>query len=759
MHFKKAFYFILGSFLLLKATAYLIPLPDTLQRDYSAVVYSREGSVLRSYLTSDQKWRYFSDSKKLPKHIVDGLTCLEDQRFFWHPGVDPLALSRASFQYLKEGRIISGASTLSMQLARMMEPKARTVKSKLLEILRALQYELRFSKKEILDLYLSHVPFGSNIEGLEAASHFYFQKNAKELSKGEYLFLLLLPQNPHRWDDLKREELVALRNEKLDRWQNCGLVTNPEYQDIKNESIPRKRVNNKVLAPHMSDYYIQNQDKKEIYSTLDYSLQDSLEQFVLHKKNHYSRHGVRNSGVIVIELATRSVVAATGNFDYFSKNNAQMMNSLNVPRSPGSTLKPFLMSLAVSEGKVLPETLLKDYPVKIGAYSPENFDGQYSGLVRADEALFHSLNVPFVLMLKDYGFQKFLQNLQSVLPEHHFSDQPIGLSLIVGGVEMTPLELAQVYLTLALHGQNSPLKTLQDVKDNENNSHLITASAVQMVENILKRRHRPDFDLNENYFPDNNIVWKTGTSQKKKDAWSVGYNDKHLVLVWLGNLDRESSSLLTGAQSAAPLMFDVFKMLPQNTPTLKLSSKQNELTETTVCAFSGMRATESCPHKKKVFAIKGQVPTEACPYHKKVMVDNLSGMRVNQGCLSSNGYQWKNILYLPTEINQHYKRSYGYGTQEIALAPQCQNYSSIKNKIAIESPQALDYVNFNKEKESILRLPLRISKNNDQEDHLCLLDGQALASAKSFIEVSQGRHYLFCSNASGQSDEITFSVR
>lgn len=608
---------------------WLVPLPARIDVPYSQVVTDRHGRALRIFLTPDEKWRVETHLDEIDPLLVRATVCFEDRFFWFHPGVNPLALLRAAWQNMRAGRIVSGGSTLSMQLARIVEPRPRTWRSKLIETLRALQYELRLGKRRILELYLSRAPYGGNLEGVTAASLAYFGRPPRRLTPAEVAFLVSLPQAPVSRFLLRAapSEVTKARDRVLARMRACGLLSEAAYRSALRESVPTGLRPMPARAPHATDYlHALFPDTTRIRSTLDANVQRTVESLVQAYRPLVYRNGATQVSVVVIENATRKVRALVGSLDYWDEAHDGQVPGFLAPRSPGSALKPFLYALALQKGVITTETLLEDYPTNIRGYQPINFSGTFRGLVRAEEALAYSLNVPFVHLLRRTGFRDFLRLLErggvDVRPGMDY-----GLSVITGALEVRLLDLTNLYVTLARDGWHGPPVLVED-SNPPAERRLLHPGAVVLTRRALALRDRPDAPhLRSVTLPRATVYWKTGTSWGRRDAWSVGFHAGYTVGVWVGNFSGEGAEGIVGGELAAPLMFDILNALPASARELK-PPPDADLTRVPVCPFSGERPTDACPGVRWVLAVRDAAPLRACPYHRRLLVERDSGRRM-----------------------------------------------------------------------------------------------------------------------------------
>jgi penicillin-binding protein 1C len=531
------------------------PLPLDQARRVSTTIVDRNGKLLRAFAMADGRWRLPVDAS----HDVDPtylklLLAYEDKRFHSHAGIDPLALSRAAFQLVTSGHIVSGGSTITMQLARLMEPRReRSVYAKLRQMVRALELERQLSKDEILNLYLALAPFGGNLEGIRAASIAYFGKEPKRLSLAEAALLVALPQSPEtRRLDRHPDAARAARDKVLHRMVEEGVVAVDDAAQARATVVPKTRKQMPILAPHSSDQAIATfKDTPVIRLTLDANLQKVLE--ALARDRALALGPNISVGIIAVDNASGEVLAHVGSPDYFDERRAGQVDMTRALRSPGSTLKPFIYGLAFEDGFVHPESLIDDRPIRFGSYAPENFDMTFQGTVPVRRALQMSLNVPAIALLDRVGSSRLSSRLRQagaslVLPK----DEAPGLAMGLGGVGITLQDLAQLYVGLARLGMTKPLREIAVNKDEREPMRLMDQAAAWQVGNVLIGTPPPENGAH------NRIAFKTGTSYGYRDAWSVGFDGRITIGVWVGRPDGAPVPGLTGRAAAAPILFDAF---------------------------------------------------------------------------------------------------------------------------------------------------------------------------------------------------------
>jgi len=532
------------------------PLPLAQARQVSTTVVDRNGKLLRAYAMLDGRWRLPVDAKSnVDPGYLKLLLAYEDRRFRSHAGVDPFALGRAALQLVTRGHIVSGGSTITMQLARLMEPRReRSVYAKLRQMVRAIEIERQLTKDQILDLYLALAPYGGNLEGIRAASIAYFGKEPKRLSLAEAALLVALPQSPEtRRLDRYPDVAHAARDRVLDRMVEDGRVSAEDAAQAKAVPVPRLRKPMPILAPHSADQAISTvKDAPLIRLTLDSGLQKNLE--ALARDRAIALGPNISVAIIAVDNDSGDVLARVGSPDYFDDRRAGQVDMTRAVRSPGSTLKPFIYGLAFEDGFVHPESLIDDRPIRFGSYAPENFDMTFQGTVPVRKALQMSLNVPAIALLDRVGASRLSSRLKQaganlVLPK----DEAPGLAMGLGGVGITLQDLVQLYGGLARLGSTRPLREIMNANEPTRESlRLMDPVAAWQVGNVLIGTPPPENAVH------NRIAFKTGTSYGYRDAWSIGFDGRITIGVWVGRPDGAPAPGIVGRTAAAPILFDAF---------------------------------------------------------------------------------------------------------------------------------------------------------------------------------------------------------
>jgi penicillin-binding protein 1C len=595
-----------------------LPKPPLLQGiDFSTRVRDRNDNVLRVTLTADQKYRIWTPLKEISPALIDATLRFEDKYYGKHPGVNPVSLSRAIWKLATAGRTRAGASTITMQLARLRyHLHTRTFAGKLRQIVYALELERHYSKAQILEAYLNLAPYGRNIEGVGAASEIYFSKTAARVSEAEAVALSVIPQSPTR-----RALVAGGENEHLtaaqQRWYTRTNAAETPSLTFRAEARSRRQ----LIAPHFVQQILESRKTgSEETTTLDLSLQHILEKRVSDYVAQNRERGIENAAALLIDFRTMEVLAQIGSSD-FSK-----------PEIHGSTLKPFVYALALDQGRIHPLTLLKDAPRSFGDYNPENFDREFLGPIRASDALSRSRNVPAVTLASELAhptFYEFLRSAEVALPQpaSHY-----GLSLPLGGAEVTMEDLVRLYAALANGGRLQPLRRLLHDPSSTRGARLVSPEAAFLTLDMLGKTPRPgmtDADSSR-YAP---VFWKTGTSHGFRDAWSVAVFDHYVLAVWIGNFDGKRNPAFIGRTAAAPLLFQMIDGLRARQPSHAephLPAPEMNLKRVEFCSVSGQLPTASCPHRTESWFIPGISPIATCDIHREVLVDASTGLRVAQ---------------------------------------------------------------------------------------------------------------------------------
>ena len=651
---------------------YWFSLPDELFKvPSSTVIDDKDGYLLGAKIASDEQWR-FPHNPDVPEKFKIAIIEFEDGWFYKHPGFNPISLFRATYQNISQGKIISGGSTLTMQVIRLSRKKSRTIFEKLIEIILATRLELTYSKDEILALYASNAPFGGNVVGLDAASWRYFGRSAEDLSWSEAATLAVLPNAPSLiYPGRNQEDLFKKRNRLLNKLLTKGYLDSLSCDLAKSESLPAKPVPIPQQASHLLNRALALYPKVRTKTTINRNLQIAVTNIIASHHQTLKYNEVHNAAAIVVEVETGEVRAYIGNTrNTDGHEHANDVDVITAPRSSGSILKPVLYAAMLEAGEMLPNTLFADLPVQLGGYTPKNFTNRYDGAVPASKALSRSLNIPAVKMLQQYDVHRFYDLLRKLgFQTLNNSSGHYGLSLILGGAETTLWDLAGVYAGFSrvlnhfydYSGKYDPADwhapiLVPSKKDNKPvkliNESPVRASAIWLTYEALLEVNRPAELVGwESFASSRKIAWKTGTSFGFRDAWAVGATPNYVVAVWVGNADGEGRSGLTGVSSAAPIMFDIFNLLPSVdwfTPPF------DEMVEIPVCSRSGYRVSINCEDSDTVWVQKSGLRTSTCPYHQLVHLDESGKFRVRSDCYEPSKMKHKPWFVLPPVMEYYY---------------------------------------------------------------------------------------------------------
>lgn len=666
---------ILGILAFFLLAIIFLPLPDPLfEKNYSTILESRNGELLAAKISNDEQWR-FPASDSIPENFKKSILLFEDEHFFYHPGFNPISMLKAAKGNLVSGKMKRGGSTLSMQVIRLARKnKSRTLFEKSVEIVLAIKLEILYSKEEILSFYTAHAPFGGNVVGLSAAAWRYYGRNEFDLSWGEAAALAVLPNSPALVFPGKNEiKLKKKRDFLLSKLHKRNEIDSITLFLSKEERLPGKPYPLPRVAPRLLTRSIsEGHGNKRLRTTLDKNLQVNIQEKLKFHMEGMQANQIFNAAVLVVDIESGETKAYIGNFDS-GWEHGQEVDVITANRSTGSLLKPILYAATIDEALISPKQLLPDYPIFYDGFAPKNFDKKYRGAVHADEALTRSLNVPFVMLLKEYGYEKFHQKLKRLgmsslsRPAGHY-----GLSLILGGAESNLWQLtsmyAGMYRTLSRYYQR-PLIAKYNANDYFSNSYLENTKhkkrtgslenelSVASIWSAFKAMHgltRPEeFTGWQNFSSAEPISWKTGTSFGFRDAWSIGLNGKYVVGVWMGNADGEGRPGLIGVKTAAPLMFSVFELLEARAFP---KPPATEFLDFQVCTKSGQRASEHCEDIKTMKLPTTARTTKSCSYHKLLHLDASGKFQVDSRCYSVSEMAHKSWFTLPPVQSWYYKK-------------------------------------------------------------------------------------------------------
>ena len=744
-------------------TGYIFCLPRHLFHvPYSTVVTDRNEELLGARIASDGQWR-FPPRNTTPEKIKECLITFEDKHFYHHWGVNPFAIGRAFYQNVKNKRIVSGGSTLTMQTIRLARNESRTFREKLIEMIWATRLEFRASKEEILSMYISHAPFGGNVVGLDAAAWRYFGHSADDLSWAESAMLAVLPNAPAMIHLSKgRKTLLDKRNRLLKQLLEKKTIDSSTYELAISEPLPDEPHPLPQIAPYLVSRFYQERNGEYSRSTINKGIQTQIEDLAERWSNEFRRSDIRNLAILVIDIPSNQVVAYCGNVHFDRKQGGNQVDVIQAPRSTGSILKPFLYYAMLQEGSLLPDMLLPDVPVNINGFTPQNFSMQFEGAVPASEALARSLNIPAVTMLQRYGVPKFHSFLQQIgLKTINRSSFHYGLSLILGGAEATLWDVTNAYAMMGRSLLQLPQRScslLLPTSRITESTDPFQPGAVWQTFDALKEVNRPE-EIDWKSIPSmQTIAWKTGTSYGFRDAWAVGVTPRYAVGVWVGNATGEGKPGLVGAQTAGPVLFDIFNLLPSSS---WFTRPAGIFVEAEVCRKSGHLKGRFCDETDTLLVLPAGLRTEACPYHHLVTLSANESQRIYENCANTEPTLRKSWFTLPPVWEWYYKRHhpeykplppFKAGCGEDTFQPMQFIYPPMNARIKL--PKQLDG--------SKGFLTVELAHNNPNATVFWHLDETYQAQTQDFHKISlqpaAGKHSLTAVDGEGNTISTTFFV-
>ena len=741
INFKKVIIFFITLFILL--FIYLIKVyitydPKKLVEEinYSKVVLDRKGEILSVFLNNEEEFHIKYDGE-VPETLKTTVINYEDKKFYSHSGVDYPRILKSFFNNMI-GRKKMGASTISMQVVKLLEPKKRTYFNKLIEVVKAYKLESEFSKEEILKIYLNNVPYGSNIVGYSGAIKMYFNKEVKDLSYAEAALLAVLPNSPGILNLKKNnDKLETKRNRLLKTLLDRKLIDERQYKFSLLEKFPNKIYYYEKKAPQFSIFLKNKYPEKIIKSTLDYNLQKKLEKIVHDYSNAMKDVGINNAAVLVVNNKTKEVLAYVASQDFYDKRNNGEIDGLQAKRSPASLLKPFLFALSIDDGLIVPDSVYPDVPIYFGNFYPKNSTNTFTGMVKIEEALIKSLNIPFVKLLSDYGvdrFYYFLENNDNY-PEDRFDKY--GLSLILGTREMRPVDIVKLYVGLANYGKVSNLKyTLTE--DVPKEYEQFSKGASYLTLETLSKVVRPG---NEKlYSEERPISWKTGTSYGLKDAWSVGVSPDYTVLVWLGNFNQKSIFSLSGVETAGNLLFKVFNIVDINSKSF--SKPMEDLKEIEIDEKTGYRKIYDVESKKVLYPKNAKL-LRTSPYYKKIFVDE-NDIEIDSRSEKFDKRKEKIVIEYPVEVSNYFFLNGVRENKKVKIAYPVENLNIFVPK---------DFEGYNK-------IAIKLYNPNNEYVYWYIDEEYMGFSNESerFFELDMGKHKLTIVTEDGAREEVKFKI-
>ncbi|NOQ74358.1 MAG: penicillin-binding protein 1C [Crocinitomix sp.] len=773
LRFIKRYKYILSALTLTVFFIWFFCLPKTLFDDpTSTVLLDKEGNLLAASIAADGQWR-FPYNPTVPEKFEKAIIQFEDRSFQSHWGVSIKGLARAVYQNMSSGEKVSGGSTITMQLMRMSRKgQSRTIWQKVVEIFMATRAEWRYDKSEILALYASNAPMGGNVVGLDAAAWRYFARPADQLSWAETATLAVLPNAPSLMHPGKnRDLLIAKRNRLLDRLYEVDEIDSTTWVLSKLEELPEKPHPIPRIAPHLLTRVIKDGLKGQVVQTsIDISIQERTNSIVQFHHEKLRENEIHNAAVLVMEVETGKVIAYTGNVPNVEAEHSSDVDIIMAPRSTGSIIKPFLYASMLENGSVTPEMVVQDIPTIMSGYSPKNYNLKYDGIVKIDDALSRSLNVPMVRLLTKFGVEKFHYSLQKLgfttiknTPQHY------GLSLILGGAETNLWDLVSAYGLMARSlnrypnygtGVNKRTSYLLAEEEYIEERPVFSAATSWFTFQAMREVQRPEDDINWELFETSQqIAWKTGTSFGFRDAWAVGTNSKYVVGVWVGNADGEGRPGLIGRETAAPILFDVFSALPQS-DWFYQPFDDMQLVE--ICSKSGYRASDACEQTQEKYIPKKALNTPPCHYHQFLFLDSSSTYQVNSSCYNMALAKKESWFTLPAVAEYFYKNHDPNYRKPPAYMEGCVNTVGQK-ELAVIYPKSNSQIfiplNFEEVNEAIFFEATHINEKINLYWHL---DDSFIGTTKGIHQMkympATGKHRLTIIDEKGNSEMVLFEV-
>jgi penicillin-binding protein 1C len=755
-------------------------LPAPLFNDpLSTVVFDRNGELIGARIADDGQWR-FTEPDSIPEKYKKAVVSFEDRYFYYHPGFNPFSIARAFFQNIKEGEIISGGSTISMQVIRLSRKgKPRSVSEKLIELVLAFRLELKYSKEDILRMYAANAPFGGNVVGIETASWRYFGRDPFSLSWAETAALAVLPNAPALIHPGKnRKMLLQKRNRLLKKLYSDGEMDQVSYELALLEELPDKPKPLPQMAFHLTDRLYISHKGKRISSGIEAELQERCNRVVERNQIRLNAMQIRNAACMIVEVETGQVLSYVGNIR--NPSHPEYGGDVDVimaERSSGSILKPFLFTFMQYRGHILPKSLIADIPTRYGTYSPKNYNRDYEGVVNASVALSRSLNVPAARMLLEYGVSRFCHDLNELgFSTINKSSSHYGLSLVLGGAEVSLWELAGAYSSMARmlnHFNESQGKYFSEdwhmpkifkknisINNEGSEQGLIGAGAAWLCFQALQDVNRPGTETGWELFSSSRkVAWKTGTSFGFRDGWAIATTPEYVVAVWTGNSDGEGMPGLTGLNAAAPLLFDLLNVLPATT---WFGIPYDDLEKVPVCHESGHRPGKFCMNIDTILISPAGRSSEVCPYHDMIHLDKSGKFRVSTNCYDQSQMIHKSWFVLPPAQEWYYRKKDPSYKPVPPMMKGCSDSGELQQiQIIYPDPGAVIYIpnELDGEKGKVIFEAVHRNPGNKIFWHI---DNKYIGITQYFHQLSvkpeKGKHQLILVDESGQSTRVNFEI-
>ena len=750
---------IVGSFLLFIFLNWLFPLPDKVE--YSTIVTDNKGEVIHAFLTRDQQWRMKTELSEISPLLRKTIIEKEDRYFYRHLGVNPFAMARAFVKNILRGRRTSGASTITMQVARSLEPRQRTYWAKAIEVFRAFQLEWKYTKDEILQLYLNKVPYGGNIQGVKSASILYFNKNPDHLSLAEITALSIIPNRPSSLVMGRNNgRIVEQRNKWLRRWAASGIFTPAEIADALAEPLTASRGSVPGYVPQLA-WRLKKKGDPIIHTYIEMNKQLKIEKLVKDYSRTLELKNIRNAAVIVLDNQTHHIISYIGSADFHDSTDGGQVNGAAAIRQPGSTLKPLLYGLCIDAGLLTPKMTITDVPVNYEGYAPENYDRRFNGYVTMEFALEHSLNIPAVKSLKMLGKDRLIQKLSECDFRQIQKDRRrLGLSMILGGCGATLEELTGLYSIFSNDGKFIRPQMTWSADSNAKGTRILSPAAAFIIDQTLSKVNRPDFPLNwESTVHLPKIAWKTGTSYGRRDAWSIGYNKRYTVGIWVGNFSGLGIPELSGANVATPLLFKVFNTIDYD-DDLPWFSQPPDCDVRMVCPESGLPPADFCDHPIMDYFIPLVSPVKKCDKKAEIFVSADEKISYCRSCLPPAGYKKRLYQVVPPEMKEYFETNHIVYQQIPPHNPMCEKVFREGAPVVTSPSNGSEYLINRKDPEP---LQLRCRVSNDVGNVYWYINDKFYkageAGSKQFFIPDEGPVKISCTDDKGRNKNIWIRVR
>jgi penicillin-binding protein 1C len=737
---------------------WIFPLPDKIE--YSAIITDNKGEVIHAFLTKDQQWRMKTELNEISPLLKKTIIEKEDKYFYHHFGINPFAITKSFFKNIFRMKRTSGASTITMQVARALEPKRRTYINKIIEMFRALQLETTYNKDEILQMYLNLVPYGSNIQGVKSASILYFKKNPDHLSLAEITALAIIPNRPSSLVIGKNnEQIIIERNKWLKKFAADKVFSEKEIEDALNEPLTASRGTVPSFVPQLS-YKLKKQGGDIIKTNIQLNTQLKIENLVRDYSRSLTLKNIRNASVIVIDNNTHKIIAYIGSANFKDTIDGGQVNGAASIRQPGSTLKPLLYGLCIDQGLLTPKMVITDVAVNYDGYAPENYDKKFNGYVTMESALEHSLNIPAVKSLRALGKDKLIQTLarcdfQQIKKDH----DKLGLSMILGGCGATLEELTGMYSIFA----NDGVYIKPSFKQNDTaykKINILSPASTFMIDEILSKVNRPDFPLNwESTAHLPKIAWKTGTSYGRRDAWSIGYNKHYTVGVWAGNFSALGIPELSGANIATPLLFKIFNTIDYDADE-EWFKQPKDCDTRIVCSETGMLPDEHCTNLITDYFIPMISPAKKCDNTQEIAISADEKISYCKMCMPENGYKKKLYKIVTPDMQQYFEENKIAYEKIPPHNPNCEKVFKDGAPVVISPSNGNEYLISKKNPEP---LQLTCHTGNDVSKVYWYINNKFYkacdAKAKQFFIPEEGPIKISCTDDKGRNRDILIRVR